>query len=239
MSDIKFDQHISASFNAELSKVRDRVLAMGGLVDEQLCKAIQALVQGDAKLVEEVRRGDHRVNAMEVEIDEECTRILALRAPAALDLRLVIAVIKTITDLERIGDEAERVAKMVTQGEATNIDSTVLDELEHMGSLVRNILEKALDAFARNDAQAALETSRLDAAIDRKYESVTRQLMTFMAQDTRTIPACLSALWAARALERIGDRSQNICEYVIYLVGGKDVRHTSEETREAVARRTR
>lgn len=236
MSDLKFDQHISRSFNAELADVRDKVLRMGGLVDEQLKNAVKALSGGDYELAEKVIENDHEVNAMEVEIDEECIRIIALRAPAAMDLRLVVTVIKTITDLERIGDEAERVARMTVEAEAGNLDQFTLGELEHMGDMVRRMLEQALDAFARNDAELALETTHLDKDVDRKYQALTRQLMTFMAQNGRNISSCLAALWAARALERIGDRSRNICEYVIYLVGGKDVRHTSLEKMAAAAK---
>lgn len=235
MADLKFDKHISRAFNAELTEVRDKVLAMGGRVDEQIRKAVRALCEGDRELADAVISADYEVNAMEVDIDEECSRILALRAPTALDLRLVIAVIKTITDLERIGDEAERVARMTLEADTSQIDQMTLGELAHMGEMVRNMLEQALDAFARNDPRTALATSRLDADVDRKYQALTRQLITFMAQDARNIPACLSALWAARALERIGDRSCNICEYIIYLVGGKDVRHTSPEKMEAAA----
>ena len=235
MTDLKFDQHISRSFNAELAEVRNEVLRMGGLVDEQLKNAVKALSAGNYELAQEVIEKDHEVNALEVDIDEECTRIIALRAPAAMDLRLVVTVIKTITDLERIGDEAERVARMTVDAEAGNIDQITLGELEHMGDMVRQMLDQALDAFARNDAKLALETTKLDKDVDRKYQALTRQLMTFMAQDGRNISSCLAALWAARALERIGDRSRNICEYVIYLVGGKDVRHTSLEKMTAVA----
>lgn len=236
MSDLKFDQHYSQSFNAELSDVRSKVLQMGGLVDSQLQQAIRALVDQDVALAEQVAEDDHKVNAMEVEIDDEVQRIIALRSPAAADLRLAITVIKTITDLERIGDEAERVATRVLDKDAAGIDKMTLGELEHMGDMVREILTQSLDSFARSDAKLAYKTTKLDRKIDQKYSALTRQLTTFMAEDAKNIGPCLAALWAARALERIGDRSQNICEYVIYLVGGKDVRHTTVEKMKAAAK---
>ncbi len=238
MTDLKFDQHFSKSFNQELTEIRDKVLAMGGLVDEQLKDAVKAFATGDLDLAEEVVKTDVQVNAMEVDIDEECTQIIALRSPTATDLRLVITIIKTITDLERIGDEAERVAKMAleTENPAMLMDKILLGEYERMGQMVRHMLEQSLDAFARNDAELAADTVKLDDAVDQKYKALTRQLATFMAQEQTMIPACLSALWAARALERIGDRSCNICEYVVYLVGGKDIRHTSYEKMQAAVK---
>ena len=172
---------------------------------------------------------------MEVDIDEECTRILARRQPAASDLRLVIAVIKTITDLERIGDEAERVAKMAKFMGGDRFNDVVMNEIEHMGELVAEMLRGALDAFARNDVNQAVDIFKRDEKVDNKYESITRQLMTFMAQDPRCIESALNVLWATRALERIGDRSQNIAEYIVYLIKGKDVRHTTLEALEAQA----
>ena len=236
MTDLKFDQHYSQSFNAELADVRSKVLQMGGLVDQQLKRAMQALVQQDVALAEQVAEDDHQVNAFEVEIDEECTRIIALRSPAAADLRLAISVIKTITDLERIGDEAERVAQRVLDKDGVGIDAVTLGELENMGDMVRSMLKQSLDAFAQNDPKLAYRTVKLDKKVDQKYAALTRQLTTFMAEDPKNIGPCLAALWAARALERIGDRSENICEYVIYLVGGKDVRHTTRAKMKAAAK---
>ena len=234
VSHLRFDQHYSKSFNAELAEVRNRVLEMGGMVDSQLKKAIEALASQDVSLAEQVIEDDHKVNAMEVDLDEECTRIIALRAPAATDLRLAITVIKTITDLERIGDEAERVAKMVMHEDAVGIDSQIIIELQEMGDMVRAMLDQSLDAFARNDAEMAFATTEQDYAVDRRYQALTRQLTVHMSEDSSSVGSCIAALWVARALERIGDRSRNICEYVIYLVGGKDVRHTSvDKMREA------
>ncbi len=239
MDKLNISQHISQQFNAELEEVRSKVLAMGGLVEQQLADAMTALVEGDGALAEQVMKNDYRVNALEVEIDEECTHILARRQPAATDLRLVMAVIKTIADLERIGDEAERVGRMAEHLAGSDLKPSLLGEIEHMGDMVRRMLHQSLDAFARTDVELGLGVLRDDRKVDAKYESLTRQVITYMAEDPRVIPMTLNLLWASRSLERIGDRSRNICEYVIYLVRGKDVRHTSLEQIEAEARRER
>lgn len=229
MDKMQFGEHISRQFNEELEEVRSKVLQMGGVVEEQLGKAVQALVEGDAALASEVVANDARVNALELEVDEECTRIVARRQPAASDLRLVMAVIKTINDLERIGDEVKRVAKMVANELAGTLEEDIRHEVEHMGGLVRDMMRQVLDAFARTDAEAAVGVAQADRKVDIKYESITRQVMTYMAQDPGSIPDMLKVMWAARALERVGDRCQNIAEYVIYMVIGKDVRHSSLE----------
>lgn len=223
-------QHISHKFDEELENVRASVLRMGGLVESQLVGAVESLVAGDTDQAREIARNDYQVNALEVEIDEECTRILARRQPAASDLRLVMAVIKTIADLERIGDEAERVALMAKFMGGDRFKPNVMSEFEHMGQLVRDMLRNVLDAFARTHVDDAIAIFAADKKVDAKYESIIRQLMTYMAEDPRSIPVVLNILWAARALERIGDRSRNIAEYIIYLVRGKDIRHTSLET---------
>ena len=227
MDKLNLGQHISQQFNEELEDVRSKVLQMGGIVEEQLHNALEALVAGDTDQAREVVSNDYRVNALEVEIDEECTRIVAKRQPAASDLRLVMAVIKTITDLERIGDEAKRVAKMVVDEADGSMRSEVRQEIEHMGSLVRNQLRMVLDAFARTDVKTAMEVVKIDEKVDDKYQSITRYLMTYMAEDGKNIPNILNILWAARAMERMGDRCENIAEYVFYLVHGRDIRHTS------------
>jgi phosphate transport system protein len=192
-------------------------------------KAIRALVEGDAQLASVVVENDYRVNMLEVEIDEECTRIVARRQPAATDLRLVMAVIKTITDLERIGDEVKRIAKMVKDELNGTLSEDVRNELEYMGDIVREMLRRILDAFARTDVETAVTVVESDKRVDAKYVSITRQLMTYMAQDPSTIPGVLDILWAARALERIGDRCENIAEYIFYLVKGRDIRHLSKD----------
>ncbi len=227
MDKLNLGQHISQQFNEELEEVRNKVLQMGGIVEEQLGKAVRALVDGNAVLAAEVVANDYRVNALEVEIDEECTRILALRQPAASDLRLVMSVIKTITDLERIGDEAKRVGKMVEAELDGALNEEMRQELEHMGDLVRNMLRLVLDAFARTDVDTAIAVVKADKKVDAKYVSITRQLMTYMAADSKTIPTILNILWAARAMERMGDRCGNIAEYIFYLVHGRDIRHIS------------
>jgi len=229
MSDLNLGHHISQQFNEELEDVRSKVLQMGGVVEEQLEKAVRALTTGDAQLAAGVQANDYRINALEVEIDEETTRIVARRQPAASDLRLVMAVIKTITDLERIGDEAKRVAKMVKDELSGALSEDIRNELEHMGDLAREMLRTILDAFARTDVETAVQVVEMDQRVDAKYVSITRQLMTYMAQDPTMIPGILDILWAARALERIGDRCENIAEYIFYLVKGRDVRHLSKE----------
>jgi len=227
MENLNLGHHISQQFNEELEDIRNKVLQMGGIVEEQLGHAVRALIEGDTKLAKQVVADDYRVNALEVEIDEECTRIVARRQPAASDLRLVMAVIKTITDLERIGDEAKRVAKMVEDELNGAMAEDVRLELEHMGNLVREMLRMILDAFARTDVETAVRVVKFDNRVDAKYVSITRQLMTYMAQDPANIPRVLNILWAARAMERMGDRCGNIAEYIFYLVHGRDIRHTA------------
>lgn len=229
MNDLRLGEHISRQFNEDLEEVRSKVLQMGGLVEEQLVNAVRALVENDSDLAQRVMKTDARVNALEVEIDEECTRIVARRQPAASDLRLVMAVIKTIADLERIGDEVKRVAKMTRDELEGLLDEEIRNELEHMGELVKKMLHSVLDAFARTDTHKAVEVARSDRRVDVKYQSISRQLMTYMAQDPELIPMIMNVLWAARAMERMGDRCENIAEYVIYLVHGKDVRHVTLE----------
>ncbi len=222
-------QHISKQYDHELLDICSRVLALGGLVEEQLEVAIKALVDADVELALRVVRDDYKVNSLEVLIDEECTQILALRQPTARDLRLVIGVIKTITDLERIGDEAKRIARQAIDLASHLPKKNQLTELEQLASHVRGLLRGALDAFARMDVDAALRVVQNDKQADKEYESIMRQQITYMMEDARSIPVSLDIMWSARSLERIGDRSCNICEYVIFYAKGKNIRHISIE----------
>ncbi|MCG9723446.1 phosphate signaling complex protein PhoU [Shewanella sp. Isolate7] len=228
MENMNLNKHISGQFNAELDDIRNRVLAMGGLVERQLEQALDALGNLDAELAQKVIDGDHSVNGMEVSIDEECTRIIAKRQPAASDLRLIIAISKTIADLERIGDACVKIAAAALDKRLKN-QQPLLVSIEHMGRHATRILHSTLDALARMDAEVAVELHKEDSKLDSEYEGIIRQLMTYMMEDPRSIPEVLDVLWAARAVERVGDRCQNICEYIIYYVKGKDVRHTSYE----------
>ncbi len=219
--------HTSTRFNEELERVRSRVLAMGGFVEEQLGRAITALVDGDSALGQAVAREDFKVNGMEVSIDEECSRILAMRAPAAGDLRLILATIKTITDLERIGDECEKVGHIAARLASIERPDDRYRQVKHLGRTVQGMMRATLDAFARLDADTALKTCRQDRLVDDEYEAIQRQCITFMMEDPRTIRRALDIMWVVRSLERIGDHAKNICEYIIYMVHGKDVRHVS------------
>lgn len=222
-------QHISKQFDNELENIRGQVMAMGGLVEQQLTSAIKSLVESDVDLATSVIEHEQQVNTFEVSIDEECTHILARRQPAASDLRLVMAVGKTITDLERIGDEAEKIAKMAIDLAERQGPKGYYIGINAMGNHVRKMVHEALDAFARMDTQAALETAGKEPESDDQYVAILRQLITYMMEDPRSITSALDAIWAARAMERIGDHARNICEYVIYFVEGKDVRHISIE----------
>jgi len=229
METADLSHHISRRFNEDLERVRGKVLVMGGLVEQQLANALSALIEGDSKLGVAVARGDLEVNGMEVAIDEECQRILATRAPAAGDLRLIVAIIKTITDLERIGDEGEKIGYIASRLAAMERPADQYREIKHLGRIVSEMLHEALNAFARMDSEAALRVARQDRVVDEEYEAIHRQCITFMMEDPRSIRRVLDVMWVVRALERIGDHAKNICEYVIYMVHGKDVRHTKLE----------
>ncbi len=226
---MQLGRHISGQFNVELESIRTHVLTMGGLVEQQLSFAMQALNKQDIDLARKVIRDDHKVNAMEVSIDEACTRIIAKRQPAAKDLRLIMAIIKTITDLERIGDVATKMSYVAIESPASK-DSQFQVSLEPLCRSAITMLHQVLDAFARMDVEAAAEVYKLDDKLDKEYESVIRQLMTYMMEDPKNIPHILQVMWSARAIERVGDRCQNICEYIIYFVKGKDVRHLGEQS---------
>ncbi|NCF72973.1 MAG: phosphate signaling complex protein PhoU [Gammaproteobacteria bacterium] len=218
--------HISKRFNKDIEDLRNNVLAMGGLVESQLQKAIVAMVSGDSELGLKVANDDYKVNDFEVSIDEECGRILAMRAPAAGDLRLIVAIIKTITDLERIGDEAEKIGFLASRLAAMDRPADSYRELKTLGTHVLHMVRDAMNAFARLDVEGAFDVVREDERVDEEYEAIQRQCITFMMEDPRSIKRVMNVTWAARSLERIGDHAKNICEYVIYMVQGRDVRHT-------------
>ena len=219
--------HISRRYNDDLDRLRTRLLAMGGFVEQQLQKAVTALVESDSALGQAVAQDDYKVNDMEVAIDEECSRMLAIRAPTAGDLRVILAVLKAITDLERIGDEAEKIGYIASRLASMEQPPDKYREIKHLGRIVSEMVSDSLDALARLDAEAAVETARRDALVDEEYEAIQRQCITFMMEDPRTIRRALDLLWVVRSLERIGDHAKNLCEYVIYMVHGQDVRHTS------------
>ena len=224
--------HISKQFDNELENIRERVLAMGGLVEQQLVNALKALNESDVDFARTVIDNEFQVNHYEVSIDEDCTRILARRQPAASDLRLVMAVIKTITDLERIGDESEKIAKMAIELIEKQGPKSYYIGINSMGNLARVMVHGALDAFARIDSREALKIASEEPKTDDMYAALLRQLITYMMEDPRNITGSIDAVWTARALERIADHARNICEYVIFFVEGKDVRHISIEQME-------
>jgi phosphate transport system protein len=222
-------EHTSKQFDAELEAVRSRVLQMGGLVEEQIIRAMEALVAGDMAQIDKVIADDHRVNAMEVELDELCSHIIARRQPAAVDLRLLITVIKTITDLERIGDEAEKIGRMAKLIHTAERQHMPRMDLSPVAERALAMLRQSLDAFARLDVSEAMRVVKQDSVVDDAFRAIMRQLITFMMEDPRTITRSLEILFVAKAIERIGDHAKNMAEYVIYMVKGRDVRHTSIE----------
>ncbi len=225
-------QHISRQFDNELETIRSNVLAMGGLAEQQFSDALEALKRFDVSRAERVIENEIRLNSCEVAIDEECVTLLARRQPAAGDLRFVMAVIKTITDLERIGDEAEKIARMTISLAEKSGHRSCYTGINAMGMFVIGMVREALDAFARMDSQGALVTAGKEPESDEQYAALLRQLVTYMMEDPRSISSVIDAVWVARALERIADHARNICEYVIYFVEGKDVRHISIEQME-------
>jgi len=225
MSDLHLGEHISRRFNEELEEVRSKVLHMGGIVETQLANALKAMVSDETGLAKDVITADNIVNSLEVEIDEECTRIVALRQPAATDLRLVMAVTKTINDLERMGDESKRIARMSRKEMDGALDDDLRADLEYLGEMVRTMLRQVLDAFARTDVDTAILVVKADKKVDKKYKKILKQLIKQMSTDPAVVPSVMNIIWAVRSLERLADRCQNIAEHVIYMVLGMDVRH--------------
>lgn len=225
MSDLTFDKHTSGQFNAELEEARKHLMEMGGIVEQQIEVAFKSLVNVDTDLANSAIKMDKDVNKMELMIDKETTQILARRNPAASDLRFIISVSKTVNDLERIGDEAAKIAQQALELADDGAGPQGYVELRHIGEKVREMVQSSLDAFARLDTDAAFAVMQEDKAVDLEYNTAVRTLVTKMMEDPRTITRALNVLWALRALERIGDHARNISENVIYLVKGKDVRH--------------
>lgn len=232
-------QHISQQFEKELQDVRSRVLAMGGLLEQQVSNALEALMTGNTELARLAIDTDKEVNYLEMSIDEECIQIIALRQPTAGDLRLVTGILKTITDLERIGDEATSIARMALNLSEKDRPKKNYRELQSLGNHVCTMLRDALDAFARFDVDQAVKVASEDQYIDAEYESIVRQLITYMMEDPRAITRVIDMIWSARSLERIADHAHNVCKHIIYLVEGKDVRHLSIEKMEKLLNRTR
>lgn len=228
-------RHISRKYDEALEDVRTSVLEMGGLVEEQITNALAALAEFDSEIGERVVRDDYKINRLEVQIDEECTRIIALRQPAASDLRLVIAIIKTITDLERMGDEAEKLGRTAVRLGGNAPRRMRYAGVRNLGRHVQQMVHQALDAFARLDVEAAVDIAREDKTVDLEYAACMRELVTYMMEDPRRISEVLDMIWCARALERIADHAKNIGEYIVFLVKGKDIRHTSLEHKELQA----
>jgi phosphate transport system protein len=229
-------EHTSKQFDAELEAVRARVLQMGGLVEDQIVRALDALAKADIQLAARVVEDDHRVNALEVEIDETCSTIIARRQAVAGDLRMLMMVVKTITDLERIGDEAAKIARMtqlIYEADRRYIPRGI--EVKHVADIALGMLRNALDAFARLDLAVAAKVVRQDEHVDNEFRLIIRELITFMMEDPRMISHAIEILFIAKAIERIGDHAKNMSEYVVYMVKGKDVRHTSVENLEREA----
>lgn len=229
MDNSKIAYHISEKFNKELEDIRNQVLRMGGLVESQIQQAVHALTTGDTELAELVIKQDSQIDELEMVIDAECTQIIALRQPAAFDLRLLLTVLRVINELERIGDLAERIAKTAIYLSANSEGRTdQYYELQHMSGLVREMLHDSLDSFARISVDGITDITARDEQVDREYSSIIRQLITQMMEDPRNITRSLDMLWTVRALERIGDHSRYICEHLVYMVKGEDVRHLTQ-----------
>ena len=219
--------HILHSFDQELEAIRSKALEMGGLVEKQVSNALQAVMERDIELGELVASSDGDINDLEVDIDEECAGIIARRQPTAGDLRLLLSIIKLTTDLERIGDEAEQIGQYATELGNQNGSAGMNNQLRHLGELAHSLLKLALDSFARMDDLQALDVAKKSRRVGKEFDNLSRVLITHMMDDQRNIKDALRVMWCARAFERIGNHSTNICEFVIYRVKGKDIRHTN------------
>jgi phosphate transport system protein len=229
MSTEGLTHHISSRYNEDLERLRGSVMEMGALVERQLTQAIGGITEPDARVIVRVAQEELLVNQFERSIDEECSRILATRGPTASDLRLIITILKTITDLERIGDEGQKIAAIASRLAVRERPHGRYSELRNLGEIVIGMVHDTLDAFARLDMQLALAVVRRDRTVDEEYEAIHRQNITFMMEDPRSIRRALDVMWLVRSMERVGDHAKNVCEYLIFLVHGKDVRHTRLE----------
>ncbi len=231
----KMTEHTHKQFDTELETIRTGVLQMGGLVETQVANALEGLKTANIPLLERVIAGDRQINLLEVELDEDCNHIIAKRQPAAVDLRLVMTVIKAIADLERIGDEAKKIAKAAKRLHSGESPFTLHIDLAYSAGLALDMLRNALDSFARADASNWTAITKQDEEVDACFKGIMRQLITFMMEDPRTISNSLEVLFIAKAIERIGDHSKNVAEYVVYLVQGRDVRYAKSALAEGVA----
>jgi phosphate transport system protein len=223
-------EHIYKQYDSDLEGVRTRILQMGGLAERQIVSAMKGYVDGDASALDEVLVGERALNRLEIAIDEDCAHIIARRQPAARDLRLVLSITKVVTDLERIGDEAEKIARMGRQIHERQPSALPrLTAVGQAGNHVTGMLRDALDAYARLDSAAASRIIQEDRQVDSEFRAILRQLVTYMMEDPRTISTALDVVWIAKAIERIGDHAKNIAEYVIYIAEGTDVRHSSDK----------
>ena len=229
------DKHLSTQFDSELNALSSRLMELGGLVESQIRQAIHALAHFDEEVARQVVQAEQRVNQLEVEIDRELSSVIARRQPTARDLRLLIAISKATANLERAGDEAERIARMVRAIAGRNgaVQTLPAGELGVAADLAAALLRKALDAFARLDTAAAVAILKEDDLLDREFDGFVRKLITYMMEDPRTISSSLDLLFVAKAIERIGDHAKNIAEFIIYVVKGADVRHSSMESIES------
>ncbi|RJG00705.1 phosphate signaling complex protein PhoU [Noviherbaspirillum sedimenti] len=219
-------EHSSKQYDMDLETIRSRVLQMGGLVENQFQDAIKSFRIGDVELAQQVIKGDEQVNRLEVVLDDTCNHLIVKRQPAANDLRMVMSTVKVITDLERIGDEAVKIARVAASAHERASGLNQFEFVRVISERARDLLHEALDAFARKDEKQALKLIAQDAIIDHEYSIILRSLITFMMEDPRTISVALDTMWVAKAIERIGDHAKNIAEYVVYVVEGKDIRHS-------------
>jgi phosphate transport system protein len=225
------NEHTSKQYDADLATIRGTVLNMGGLVETQVSRAIEALKSGEVDLAEQVLEAEARINALQVQVDEQCDQIIVKRQPTAVDLRMVMMFIKTVNDLERIGDEAKKIALKAQKIHSSERLALVrFHDVSRVSELARQMLQMALDSLARLDVNAAAEVVGRDEALDQEFLAILRQLVSYMMEDPRTISSALEIVFIAKSIERIGDHAKNIAEYIVHVVKGKDVRHASAET---------